>query len=405
MSVDATSDTFRLRSIALPAFGPVFLSSAASGAVLPVVALRADGLGAGLTLAALVLALPGIAQLLTSLPAGALVGRVGERRALLAAALVDLAAYVVAALAPSLWMFAAALLASGAGTVVFGLARQGLMIDAVPVRNRARAISTLGGVMRTGLFVGPACSGLVVHHYGVNGGYVVAIAFGAAALACLLVSPDVTASHESVPGGLQEPQPSVMSVLSAHRRVLSRVGPGVMAICAIREARFGVVALWGLHIGINPSQMATVFAIAGAVEMLVFYPGGWLMDRYGRHLVAVLVPLVTGCGLLLLPVSTTLEIVVLMVAVVALANGLGSGIVMTLGADFAPTTGRAQFLGGWRLCAEVGRAGGPLAVWGITAVASVAIASVSLGCVGLAGAGWLAATLHNGSPRTFKKRR
>ena len=30
-------------------------------------------------------------------------------------------------------------------------------------------------------------------------------------------------------------------------------------------------------------------------------------------------------------------------------NGLGSGIVMTLGADFAPARGRAEFLGVWRL--------------------------------------------------------
>jgi hypothetical protein len=39
---------------------------------------------------------------------------------------------------------------------------------------------------------------------------------------------------------------------------------------------------------------------------------------------------------------------------IAAGNGLGSGIVMTLGADTAPTRGRSQYLGAWRLCGDVG---------------------------------------------------
>jgi len=34
---------------------------------------------------------------------------------------------------------------------------------------------------------------------------------------------------------------------------------------------------------------------------------------------------------------------------IAVGNGLGSGVVMTIGADTAPTVGRSQYLGGWRL--------------------------------------------------------
>ena len=68
-----------------------------------------------------------------------------------------------------------------------------------------------------------------------------------------------------------------------------------------------------------------------------------------------------------------------------MGNGLGSGIVMTLGADAAPVLGRAQFLGGWRLCGDIGSTGGPLLVGVVAAVAPLATASVVLGVLGLLG--------------------
>ena len=56
-------------------------------------------------------------------------------------------------------------------------------------------------------------------------------------------------------------------------------------------------------------------------------------------------------------------------ALIAAGNGLGAGIVMTLGADAAPVDGRSQFLGAWRLCGDIGNTGGPLLVSAVAAVA------------------------------------
>ena len=67
----------------------------------------------------------------------------------------------------------------------------------------------------------------------------------------------------------------------------------------------------------------------------------------------------------------------------------GSGIVMTLGADAAPTEGRSQFLGAWRLCGDIGNTGGPLLVGAVAAVAPLATACLVVGVLGLAGAGWV----------------
>jgi MFS family permease len=73
----------------------------------------------------------------------------------------------------------------------------------------------------------------------------------------------------------------------------------------------------------------------------------------------------------------------------AVTNGVGSGILMTLGADLAPRTDPAPFLGAWRFTNDVGQAGAPLLVSGVTALFSLAAASVSMGVLGLIGAGML----------------
>ena len=74
---------------------------------------------------------------------------------------------------------------------------------------------------------------------------------------------------------------------------------------------------------------------------------------------------------------------------IAVGNGLGSGIVMTIGADTAPTVGRSQYLGGWRLCGDIGNSGGPLLVGAVAAVAPLAAACVVVGALALVGTGWV----------------
>ena len=79
----------RLRDIAVPAYGPTLLVSIGQGAILPLVALSARDLGAGIGLAAFFVALIGLGQLVGDLPAGALAARIGEQRALVGACVLD----------------------------------------------------------------------------------------------------------------------------------------------------------------------------------------------------------------------------------------------------------------------------------------------------------------------------
>ena len=80
---------------------------------MPVVALRARELGADVGTAAFVVALMGIGQLCSSLPSGAVVARVGERRTLVIAGTADAAAMLLAASARSVVVLGVAIAMSG----------------------------------------------------------------------------------------------------------------------------------------------------------------------------------------------------------------------------------------------------------------------------------------------------
>src|ERR1700740_1687998 len=87
-SPHAVSEEFRLRSVAIAAFGPSTLFGLAEGAMIPVIALSSIDRGASTAIAALINALIGIGSLLTNIPSGILATRVGERKSMLVAAAV-----------------------------------------------------------------------------------------------------------------------------------------------------------------------------------------------------------------------------------------------------------------------------------------------------------------------------
>lgn len=382
-----TTPEFRLREVALSAYGPSVVSAIGHGAVLPMLALRARELGADLGTAAFVVALLGIGQLLASLPAGALVARIGERWALVGAGLLDAVALVGAGFSGSVLWLSVAVLCSGMMWTVFLLARQQFMIEVVPDYYRARALSMLGGSHRVGLFIGPLLGALAVHQWGIRGVFWLAAVTAVIAAGIALVMPDPGAEsrHEQAASG----HLSVWSVMKEHRRVLVVLGSVVVVISASRAVRTTLLPLWAEHVHMTPAETSLVFGIAAALDMVLFYPAGWLMDHRGRQFVAVPVVLAVAVGTLLLPLAGGIVGVTVVALLMAFGNGLGAGIVMTLGADASPRLGRAQFLGAWRFAGDVGVTGGPVGLAALLALAPLTVACLVTGAIGLLGTAWV----------------
>ncbi|WP_371405164.1 MFS transporter [Kribbella sp. NBC_00662] len=373
-----------LLKIAPAVYLPALLYGIGQGAIAPVVALSATHLGASVAVAGLVVAAAGLGQVIGDIPAGALTNRIGERSAMLAATVLVALALAACLVVPNVWGLAIAIGCTGLAGAVWGLARQAYLSEAVPIELRARALSTLGGVQRIGSFIGPFLGAGAMKFLGTDGAYWVHLI--AALLACgvLLSLPDIEGrTRGSRPVAAQ----STWVVIRDHFPVLRTLGVGALLVGAVRASRQVVIPLWALHIGLDPQTTSIIFGLSGAVDMLLFYPAGSVMDRLGRKWVAVPSMFVLGLAHLLLPLTHTTVTLTLVALLMGIGNGLGAGVIMTLGADASPPVGRAQFLGAFRLFADTGNGAGPLLLAGATALLGLGPAIVIM-----AGTGWAAAT-------------
>jgi len=373
----------------VPAFGPSLLFGLGEGAILPIVPLTARDLGASVSMAALVVGLISIGSLLNNIPASLITMRWGERWAIVVAGIWSALGMALCIWTSHLGLFAAGCLMVGMSQAVYNLARQSYMTEAVPVMYRARALSTLGGVMRIGMFAGPFLAAAAVHVYGLQAAYVVGIigVLGAAAIGARI--PDLEAPP--LPAGQSVPvSATLFSTLRDHRRVFLTVGLGVVLVSAVRASRQAVIPLWAEHLALAPAVASLIYGLSGGIDMLVFYPAGKVMDHKGRRWVAVPSMVIMGVAMLLMPLTTGFVTLLIAALAIGFGNGIGSGMIMTLGADHSPRHGRAHFLGVWRLMSDIGASGGPALLSFLAASLSLSAGIAVTGLIALAAAGALA---------------
>ena len=400
---------------AVQIYAPSTVYAVGLGAMTPALAVAALALGLDAARAAAVVLLVGLGSLVANGPASALAARAGERVTMVVSAGLGtvgagLAWATTAGVSsgPSaagvaepgrLALFLAAVLAVGMAGAGFNLARQAYLAVAVPATHRARAMSTLGGTVRIGTFLGPFLGAAAQAPLGLDGAFAAAAAaMAVGALLCLRIrdlpvpASGPAAGEDSAPAG----RPRLRDVARARRGALLTAGFGVVAVSAARAARNAVIPLWATHLGLDAATASLVFGLAGAADLLLFYPSGRLMDRFGRRAVAV--PCLTLLGAGFLAISFTREPTAFAAAAVLLGigNGFGAGIVMTLGADHSPPNARAQFLGLWRSMSDAGMLAGPLLLSGATAAAGLAVGVGSLAVVCGVGAVVFAAVLPRG---------
>jgi MFS family permease len=108
------------------------------------------------------------------------------------------------------------------------------------------------------------------------------------------------------------------------------------------------------------------------------------MDRFGRKFAIVPSFLIQAVGMALLPITGSFEALLFVTTVLGFGNGLGSGTMMTLGADLSPPGSGGEFLGVWRLIGDAGFAGAPLVVGAVADLFVLPAAALAMSASGFA---------------------
>jgi MFS family permease len=367
----------------LPVYVPSLLMAVSQEALTILLPLYMLETGASPSFAALVVGLRGVGILLFDVPAGMLVARFGDKPVLLGGLSLILLGLLVLSMTTNPWLVGLAAISLGTGHAAWMLGRQSYLADVCATNELGRAIAAMAGLQRGGALIGPFAGGVLAGFAGFP------VAFTVGAASAVIAGATVLAFARAVP---PHPNPDAtlagtMQVLSDQRGVLATAGGSALVLQLMRATRQLLVPLFGRAVGLDVTTIGLVYSLSTVVDIALFYPSGVLADRYGRKWSAVPSMALYAAGLASLPLAQGFYSLLAVSVLLGFANGIGTGVVMIIGADLARASGRhGQFLGLWRLIGDVGISGAPLLVGTVVGGGGLAAASLTVAGVGVIGA-------------------
>lgn len=367
-------------ALLLPVYVPTALLAFGQGLLLPTLPAYARSFDVSFALASLALAAAGIGTLLADVPAGLVLGRLGLRATMLIGAGLTTVATIAAGFAQFFPELLAYRLLAGVGMALWGLSRHAYITETIDPRQRGRTLSVFGGINRIGTFSGPAIGGLLGNELGLSAPFFLSGMLGS--VACVISFLFVTDTRVVTHADRRVRWALVGAMVRVNRRDLSAAAVAQIFAQLIRSGRQAIIPFYGEAVlGLNVAQIGTIQSASSILDMALFIPAGFMMDRFGRKTAAVPSFAIMAVGMACIPLSSSYVTLLLAAMLLGFGNGLGSGSMMTLGADLAPPGATGEFLGLWRLIGDSGAAGGPLVVGLLTdAVGFDITAWVLAGC-------------------------
>lgn len=378
----ASPDSF-YRRLLLPIYAPTLISSTSLQALLVLIPLYVLESGGGAPFAAFLIGLRGVGMILLDIPVGILLARLGDKPVLLGGLVAMTVSTLLFALSHSAWAMSIAAILSGMGFTAWMIGRQSYISDSTAVSERGRAIAVMAGTMRLGSLVGPAIGALVAQVFGFRVAFIaLALCVGLATLLVSIFTQNVRPARRSEVPHLAR----ISNILRSHRRTLTTGGMASAGLQLMRSGRVLLIPLFGHFLGLNITAIGLIISLSAIVDAALFYPVGVVMDRYGRKWTGVPCLVLLSLSLALLPFAQGFYSLLAVALLSGFANGLGTGLLLTLGSDLAPAEDRGEFLGLWRLVGDLGHAGGPLMIGVLIKLATLGIAATTIAGIGLIGA-------------------
>ena len=383
---------------------PTFILAFCQGMLALLLPVYVIGLGLSYSLIGLVLAGYGIGTLIGDLPAGVIQDRIGNRLSMTIGICVMGLGMLALSQSERFVTLVLCGISIGAGASLWNVSRHAYLANNTLNSSRGRAISIFGGVNRIGMFAGPITGGYLSAEAGMQTAFFFCGVIALLALIFPLLF--VRDGQAELPPGQQASMARsyrhLFSYLRRNGWVLTPAGFGMICAQTIRAGRQTIIPLYAASIlGLDVKQIGLVMGVAAAVDMSMFYPAGYVMDRFGRKFAYVPSFLLQALGMALIPLTGSFAALLAATSLIGFGNGLGSGTMLTLGADLAPPKGEGMgaFLGLWRLIGDTGHTSAPIIVGTIADALSLVPSVYVIAIIGL-GAGSILGLF---VPETLKK--
>jgi len=334
----------------VPLFATFFLWSVGMGGMNIARPLFAASFGVPVFLVAFIFSSNAAARLVSGVITGFLMDRWGRRPLLMA----GVALRVVTALAEYfaasyleflLWEFI-----GGLGISVWTTGSSVLIADVTEKENRGRAVAVRTMSVRLGNIAGPFVGAVLTGFFTLRSIFLFNAVTKLSVLAIVIYL-------------IKETRPEPVSPGSAGKKAVGEkfdfsvfLTRGVLVISL---ATFGMglmvqgvfSALFPLYVqqvaGFAASDIGYMITLASVVTLLVSYPNGILVDRYGRRRTLVPGLLILGISGYCLARSSAYPGIVAMVVVYGIGSGMTMGTSQVYAMDLAPDRNRGAFLGIW----------------------------------------------------------
>lgn len=381
---------------------PSVLIAIAASILSPVLPLYASNLTQAYFLVGIILAAIAIGRVVGSIPSSWLLKNYGIKNTMLIGLWVSLLPMLLLFFTRNLWLNIALLFIVGIGLSIYSISRHAYIAVVIPLEIRGRAIGLLGGVFRTGKFIGPVIGGWLGATFGLPFAFLGYVVF--AVISVLFTMRFMRNLEANIEEDKQkhDAAPSFIEMLQQNKNIFVSAGLGQIFAQLTREGWLVLIPLYAANVlQLDVQTIGIIMSVGAAFDMLFFYVSGIIMDRFGRKWAIVPSFTMQGLGIALILLTGSAFTLTLVASFIGFANGLSSGTMMTIGADFAPHDSRSEFLSVWHFIGDMGSVSGPVIVG---AVAQALVIQTSV--LSIAGAGFGAALLFAlFVPETLKRRK
>ena len=337
--------------------------------MVAVLALYARSFGVSQSAIGLAIAVYGFARFVVAMPAGRLADRAGRRAGLALGGLVTGSGNLICALAPTYAVFIAGRFVAGAGAALVLITGTVILADITTPANRGRTMAIYQGVFLFAVGIGPMPGGILAERFGlVAPFYVYTVAGVLAGVLAWFAIPETRRA------GVDAAEIAALPAFGAQVRMLTgRIGFMLVSLVSFVTAFARTGALFNVipvlareRLGLSAAQIGVGLGLASVVGLVLIYPSGVLVDRYGRKIVIMPATLVSGVAMLLFLVMPGYGWFLAGCVVWSIATGVSGAAPAAYAADTAPAGMNAAAMSAYRMLADLGYVIGPLALGAIT---------------------------------------